>query len=297
MLKPATRLERVGYATLLLILALLFIIWLVMPYFVAPNTIDQKQQEAMTATWEAYKSKHPAQQNESFGKHAATPQEETNLNAALFPFDPNTADSSTLRRLGFSAKAAHGLINWRSKGKTFYKKEDLKGLYNLPEELYVRLDGYISISATKDDKYPNTYAKQYDTEPAAVDLNTTDSSTLVKLRGIGPTLAHKLIARRNALGGYLRHDQLMEVYKFPDTTFYILKGKLIIRPELVKKMNLNTVTEARLSEHPYVGEKMAANIILYRNGIKQFNNVQQLRQVPLMDEEKYRSIVAYFIVD
>jgi len=42
-----------------------------------------------------------------------------------------------------------------------------------------------------------------------IDLNGVDSATLVRLRGIGPTLAHKIIDRRAALGGFVQHEQLL----------------------------------------------------------------------------------------
>ena len=39
------------------------------------------------------------------------------------------------------------------------------------------------------------------------------------------------------------------------------------------------------------------NIILYRNALKRFDNITQLRQVPLMNEEIYRKIAPYLVVD
>jgi len=99
------------------------------------------------------------------------------------------------------------------------------------------------------------------------------------------------------LGGYLKHEQLLEVYKFNDTTFAMLRQKLFIRPEAIKKININTSTVEQLQAHPYIGEKMAKNILLLRNGMKRFENIQQLRQVPLMNEEIYRKIAPYLVVD
>jgi len=65
--------------------------------------------------------------------------------------------------------------------------------------------------------------------PNIIDLNTADSATLVRLKGIGPSTAGKIVARRTEKGPYTSIDQLMEVRSFPDATFKILKEHLIIK--------------------------------------------------------------------
>jgi DNA uptake protein ComE-like DNA-binding protein len=42
---------------------------------------------------------------------------------------------------------------------------------------------------------------------------------------------------------------------------------------------------------------MAKNILLLRKGLNKYENIGQLRQVPLMNEEKYRKIAAYCTID
>jgi len=64
--------------------------------------------------------------------------------------------------------------------------------------------------------------------PNIIDLNTADSATLVRLKGIGPATAGKIVARRTEKGPYTNVDQLMEVRSFPDAVFKILKEHLVI---------------------------------------------------------------------
>ena len=220
---------------------------------------------------------------------------------ALFAFDPNTLDSEGFIRLGMPVRAVKGLLRWRAAGKHFYQAEDLKPLYNLPEEVYARLAPFVQIADNRglvglsDRKGPG-YA--WGPIPDVIDLNRADSALLDRgLPGIGATLTHRIIQRRAALGGFVSAAQLLEVYKFEDTTFRKLEAKLKIDPASVRKLSLNTATLEQLSAHPYVGEKMAKNIILYRDGIKQYERISQLRQVPLMNEEIYRKIAPYFKVE
>lgn len=296
-----TRLERLGYAALTLVFLVLLAARIRVTWMSPAEWTETPGSGTLAQSWEAFQKAHPSEDKEYGGRKYpgkySKQDNESNLTADLFPFDPNTADSATLRRLGLSARAAHGLVNWRNKGKKFYKKEDLKPLYNLPEELYARLEPYIVLSISRDDHsfYENRYRQP--PLPPTLDLNTTDSATLVRLNGIGPTLAHKIVARRVALGGFLRHEQLLEVYKFPDSTFRMLREKLVIRPGAVRQLPLNSASPAQLAAHPYIGEKVAQNIVLYREGLKRFSSLQQLRQVPLMNEEKYRSIAPYFSLE
>jgi len=97
--------------------------------------------------------------------------------------------------------------------------------------------------------------------------------------------------------GFLQVAQLKEVYGFPDSTYQVLKNRFIVDSSKVKKLNVNMATEAELAQHPYIGKQMARNIIILRNGLQSFENIEQLRQVPLINEEKYRKIAPYLVLN
>jgi hypothetical protein len=137
----------------------------------------------------------------------------------LFPFDPNTVDSLSLRRLGLREKTTAIFLHWRAKGKIFRKKEDLKGLYTLSTAEYERLAPYIVI---KEEKRPHpTYPHP--------NLNTADSLTLLKVNGIGPRLAHRIIQYRNEHGPLTSYDELFNIYNFPDSTFQRIQEQFRIK--------------------------------------------------------------------
>lgn len=285
-----TRIERIAYAGLVAILLILVLVWQLMPYWVHPLKENAAENERMALAFNNYRKIHLA---------PAEPDLEANpsIPTGLFAFDPNTLDSIGFLKLGLSVRATKGLMNWRRHGKVFYKKEDLKPLYNLTAENYERIAPYIAITSVHSEHSYNHEFEKLPPLPATLDLNTIDSATIVRLNGIGPTLAHKIIDKRKALGGYLKHEQLLEVYKFNDSTFTMLKSRLVINPAAVKKINVNSATLEQLQSQPYIGEKYAKGIIQYRMALKHFDNLQQLRQVPLMNEEIYRKIAPYLVVD
>lgn len=276
-----------GILAISVLILMVFTLRLCIPLLVKPGIPAGERQ--LQLAWEQLQSQQD--QDDTAMKDS--------LPAELFYFDPNTLDSSGFIRLGLSARTTHMLLNWRAKGKRFYHKEDLRPLYTLSTQDYQRLEPFISISGETGNypRYPDKSYPELPPLPDQVNLNRCDSATLVRLPGIGPYLARKILERREALGGFLKPEQLLEVYRFPDSSYQYLKEHLLINPGDIRKIGLNTATEERLGLHPYIGAQMAANILLLRKGLDSFRQITQLRQVPLMNEEKYRKIAAYCTID
>ena len=288
-----SRVERLGAMSLALLLLIMIIVRTAMHSWIHPRGIDPSENSRMYLAYREWQSKEA--QNSLSQNIADVPVATV---GTLFAFDPNTLDSAGFVRLGFPQRALKGLLNWRRKGKHFYKPEDLKPLYNLPESEYARLTPYISIAGNANaTDFNHKFSSIYPAIPSIINLNSADSTLLDRgINGIGAVLAHKIVARRSALGGFVSVDQLMEIYHFQDTALSKMKKQLYVDAGAVHKMDLNTVTLTELSTHPYIGEKLGKNILLYRSGIGSYHDVAQLRQVPLMSEEIYRKIVPYFTV-
>lgn len=64
--------------------------------------------------------------------------------------------------------------------------------------------------------------------PNLVNINTADSATLVRLKGIGPAMAAKILARRTRAGRFTNVEQLLELQAIPAVTFKMLKPHLSV---------------------------------------------------------------------
>ena len=62
-----------------------------------------------------------------------------------FPFDPNTADSTTLLRLGFSPSMVRGIYRYRAKGGRYHEPADVSYVPGMTNELWDRVSPYIRI--------------------------------------------------------------------------------------------------------------------------------------------------------
>ena len=64
-----------------------------------------------------------------------------------FAFDPNTADSTQLLRLGLQPWMVRNIYKYRAAGGVYRKKEDFARLYGLTVKQYQELEPYIQISS------------------------------------------------------------------------------------------------------------------------------------------------------
>lgn len=185
-----------------------------------------------------------------------------------FPFDPNTADSVQLWRLGLQSWQIRNIYKYRARGGVYRRKEDFARLYGLTVKDYRRLEPYIRISSdylpaaslVKEEvrdtlRYP---VKIKDDE--RVVLNTADTTQLKRVPGIGGYYAGEIVRYGRRLGGYVSVDQLDEIDDFPAES---KKYFVISHPEPVL-LNVNQLSLQQLKRHPYLNFYQAKAILDYR---------------------------------
>jgi competence protein ComEA len=306
-----SRKTRTGALVLTGILFLLIALWRLLPSLITPKPAPDDRE--LQAAWSTFKKNNltdipPEKEhdNEAWKQHYTKNNNQDNDAAAQqkreshpVPFDPNAATEEELISIGFPPRTAKTMIKYRSKGGKFRKKEDLQKLYTLSEEDYQKIAPYARFeeAQTQIPKQANTYSstKTNYSPPSAktVELNAADAEALMALRGIGPAFSKRIINFRNALGGFVAVEQLKEVYGFPDSTYQQLKGKVTADAGKLQKININIAAEEVLAKHPYIGRKLASYIIKERNKTGTFNQIEQLKLVPLINDEKYRKIAPY----
>lgn len=225
-----------------------------------------------------------------------------------FPFDPNTADSTQLLRLGLQPWQVRNIYKYRAHGGIYRKKEDFARLYGLTVKQYRELEPYIRISA---DYLPastlvrssglraanDTQHIQRDTlrypvklkDGEQIVLNTADTATLRRVPGIGNYYAREILRHGQWLGGYVSIDQLDEIEGFPQEA---KKYFTIVSPH-PQKLNLNRLTLQQLRRHPYINYFQAKAITDYRRLHGRINSLQDLRLSRDFPPEAIRRLEPY----
>lgn len=213
----------------------------------------------------------------------------------LFPFDPNTADSTALLRLGLRPWQVRNIYKYRAKGGVYRRPADFARLYGLTAGQYKALEPYIRISR---DFMPASSLVEEDRPPRDtlrypvkigegehIVLNTADTSQLKRVPGIGSGFARAIIAYGERLGGYVSVGQLDEIDGFPAEA----KKYFVVSGVATRKLNLNKCTLNQLKRHPYISFFQAKAIVDYRRLHGKLNSIDDLRlHRDFNDEARHR---------
>ena len=226
-----------------------------------------------------------------------------------FPFDPNTADSTQLSRLGLQTWQIRNIYKFRAAGGIYRKPLDFAKLYGLTVKEYRELEPYIRISSdylpaatlvkepvtAQKDNNDTTAVRHYPqkiSETSRVVLNTADTTELMTIPGIGPYFARKIVEYGRRLGGYVSVEQLDEIEDFPLES----KRFLVIEGATPQKLNVNKLTLNELKRHPYINFYQAKGITDYRRlhgSIKSLQDLRLLKDFPQAAIERLMPYVTY----
>ena len=206
-----------------------------------------------------------------------------------FAFDPNTADSTQLLRLGLQPWLVRNIYKYRAAGGIYREPKDFAKLYGLTVKQYRELEPYIHISSdylpastlverkqasqsvVRDSSQHHYPVKIRETEQVV--LNTADTTSLKTIPGIGPYFARKIVQYGQRLGGYVSIDQLDEIEGFPQEA----KHYLVINQPQTQKLNVNRMTLDELKRHPYINFFQAKAITDYRRLHGPLHSLNELR--------------------
>lgn len=258
--------QRNGLLVLVCVSFSLLLIRIIYPHFIRPDKIEVNYLPLFERQLDSFQSL-----NQSFN-----PTTSTSENANLFVFNPNQVTFEQLLQLGFREKTAKGFIKFRKKGFVFKQKSDLKKVYDVSDEFYNTLEPYILIETLS----KNVAEKKHiaSKPQQKLDLNTADSSSLVALKGIGPSYAKRILKYRSILGGYVSVEQLKEVYGFNEEIYANISGLFIVVKTSVTRINVNKDDFKVINKHPYITYEQTKLIC------------NQRRQAPL-NEQKLKEII------
>ena len=220
---------------------------------------------------------------------------EAEVPVTLFGFNPNTITADELQALGFSVRLSKGLLNYRSKGGSFRIKSDLKKLYGMDSAFYKTLYPFIQLpeKITYSERTPEPKR-----ESVQFNINEADTTQLQSVYGIGKVLAKRIITYREKLGGFVKPEQLKEVYGLDSAAIQkLLKASFLKNDFQPQKININTADEKVLSSHPYFSKKIARAIVTYRFQHGKFKTIEDLRRIELIDSKTADKIYPYVTVE
>jgi len=242
-------------------------------------------------------------------------------------FNPNLVSVTRLDEMGV---ASYAIVNWmkyREAGGKFEHPRDIRNVYGLDSALAVRLEasaiigsspaketekydgqGYITEegvskkSSRKNDPEVSSATNSYSTtrserpkysEKVITEINNAGAADFQKLKGIGEVYSNRIVAFREALGGFFAIEQLSEVYGISRELFESIRGQINISSDPYRKISVNRASIRKLKQHPYIDFYQARDIIEYRRENGDILKSDVLQSFSSFSPEQIEKILPY----
>lgn len=129
--------------------------------------------------------------------------------------------------------------------------------------------------------------------PVPLELNGADSLALVKIRGIGPRYASRILRYREQLGGFHDAGQLKEL-RFTYLDIDTLLPLFTVDASLVRKQAMDTMTFRSLLRHPYLEYEDVVLIFNARRAAGDSLSYSLLERKKVLVPLKLKKIKPYF---
>ena len=119
--------------------------------------------------------------------------------------------------------------------------------------------------------------------PLMIEINTADSAQLVRLNGIGPSFARRILKYRGRLGGFFSTEQILEVFGMDSNRYLGILDNIRIDTTLIRKIPVNDAEFKTLLHHPYLDYETVKMIVNYREHVGPITCSDTLRKVIAYD--------------
>ncbi|MCF0199054.1 MAG: helix-hairpin-helix domain-containing protein [Bacteroidaceae bacterium] len=232
-----------------------------------------------------------------------------------FDFDPNTADSTALLRLGLTPSMVRGIYRYRARGYAYSTVEDFSHVPGMTRALWQRLSPHVRIGEAfqpmtplaaprRKTDVPSWEERSADTaavrpasslrqvklkEGETLDLNTADTAQLKMIPGIGSYYARRIVDYRSRLGGFASAAQLAEIDGMPEQA----QAYVTVDTSKVVRIDVNHCARNVLMRHPYMSGYRALSIWSYRHNMGPITSIETLRSLPDFTENDVRRLEPY----
>ena len=301
-----TRAQRNGIIVLLILILLVIFAPFIFQWFYKPPVYDDADFllavsafESRLDSLQAYKEKNKPVR--PFMDRNTTSQP---ILLSPFPFNPNNLPAETWESMGIPDYVARSIKNYENAGGRFRFREDVSRLYLITDEMYSQLEPYIQLPSKESQSQEQVNSENggdassfpVSYENLMVNLNTADTTELMKLYGIGPVFSRRIVSYREKLGGYISTQQLLEVYGMDSLRLAEIAENLLLDTSLTRKININQAEWAELVRHPYITSNLANSIIAIRKQHGPYQSVDNVRCSHLVTDEIYKKIAPYLSV-
>lgn len=178
------------------------------------------------------------------------------------------------------------LCNFSNLDLSYYKNEEKSKqdftnfVHNLEDDIVLN-DSVIEATQLISQSLPKNTSKKLKIGES-IDINSASIQLLIKVPGIGQTLAQRIIDYRTDLGGFYQVDQLCEIKGITVKKFSQILPYCQVK-KTHKRLNINKTAIEKLSIHPYL--KNYINDIIELRNSETIVSIDQLRSFIYLEKD------------
>ena len=220
-----------------------------------------------------------------------------------FPFDPNSADSTALLRLGLAPWQVRAIYKYRARGGRYHRPEDFKRLPGMTPELWNRLSSSIRIGENYQYYDREALAREaraafaYSSSSADSTSSSVSSSSPVSSSSSSDPAAESLSSatRSSSSVAASSGSRPSSSVGASDASLSGSRPSTFPRQEKFTELihlDLNTVDTTTLKKVPGIASYRARQIVRYRDRLGGFSSVEQLSEIENLPVE----LQAWFVI-
>lgn len=275
-----------GILIFTILMAFLFVFPDLMQYFRTKPEIKIEQ-------WDLEEEKAVSSVNWEYS-HSYRKKQKRTYTKAPSVFNPNEYKFEEWMALGLSEKQSIAVLKFLK--YPIYSNAELKRIVVIPEELYELIkDSTLYPPRIHEKNKPAEYLLEQ--KLIQVDINTADLDAVLQAKDIFIFDAKQLIRKRDELGGFVNEEQLNEVWQSTPEKVEVWKKYLVINPQAVRKININTCSVQELADHPYISWNLANSLVKLRLQNGPYKQMNDTKKSVLMTEELFDKLKPYFKIE
>ena len=198
------------------------------------------------------------------------------------PFKIDTVGVNYLRLIGFSTRQAELLIEYRNRGKGIFSMNELRDCYAVSEEMADSLQHFVILSV----RNPHE---------GLVEINTADSATLRKVRGIGAKTVVAVMQYRKFLGGFYKKEQIAELKCVTAENFAKISEQIYCDSCKISKIDINFAAASEMEYHPYMTRRAIKLITETRESKGGWSCIEEMIEDDIFTKEQAQAIAPYLL--
>lgn len=224
-----------------------------------------------------------------------------NSKPKIFPFNPNYITDFKGYQLGMSVQEIDKLLKFRANGLYVNSAVQFQKVTGVSDSLLLKMSPYFKFPAwltSKNKQNTQSTISKEITVVEVMDINLATAKELQVVKGVGETLAARIINYRNKLQGYSYNSQLYEVWNLnAEVVKQLLMHFQVKTQPVIQKINVNTATFKEVLAIVYIDYELTKKIFNYKDEVAEIQSIEELKKIDGFPLVQFDRIALYLTAE